>query len=121
MQSLRRVVSLVVVASALSAALWVALFDSAAKPLFGTNYLVVRDCVGYRSIGHGFFLEDGTEVNSVLDRNLAVRAGAGKPLTGQALPFDRNDGASTRLPATSLATTSSTAIGATRRKRAASI
>src|SRR5262249_44051912 len=30
--------------------------------IHGTNYLVVRDCVGYRSKGHGFFFEDGTEV-----------------------------------------------------------
>ncbi|HZN33988.1 MAG TPA: hypothetical protein VFB80_09225, partial [Pirellulaceae bacterium] len=61
--------------------------------IHGTNYLVVRDCVGYKSIGHGFFLEDGTEVNNVLDRNLAVQARAGKPLKGQVLPFDKNDGA----------------------------
>ena len=61
--------------------------------IHGTNDLVVRDCVGYRSIGHGFFLEDGTEVNNVLDHNLAVQAFAGRPLKGQALPFDRNDGA----------------------------
>jgi len=26
--------------------------------IHGTNYLVVRDCVGYKSLGHGFFLED---------------------------------------------------------------
>jgi hypothetical protein len=61
--------------------------------IHGTNYLVVRDCVGYRSVGHGFFLEDGTEVYNVLDRNLAVQAYGGKPLPRQALPFDRNDGA----------------------------
>ncbi len=61
--------------------------------IHGTNYLIVRDCVGYRSIGHGFFLEDGTEVFNVLDRNLAVAALAGKPLKGQVLQFDRNDGA----------------------------
>ena len=42
--------------------------------IHGTNYLVVRDCVGYQIVGHGFFLEDGTEVNNVLDRNLAVQA-----------------------------------------------
>ena len=42
--------------------------------IHGTNYLVVRDCVGYQSVGHGFFLEDGTEVYNVLDRNLAVQA-----------------------------------------------
>jgi hypothetical protein len=61
--------------------------------IHGTNYLVVRDCVGYQSIGHGFFLEDGTEVFNVLDRNLAVGARRGKALPQQALPFDQNEGA----------------------------
>lgn len=61
--------------------------------IHGTNYLVVRDCVGYRSIGHGFFLEDGTEVYNVLDRNLAVQAFSGKAMKGQVLPFDQNEGA----------------------------
>jgi hypothetical protein len=60
--------------------------------IHGTNYLVVRDCVGYQSVGHGFFMEDGTEVYNVLDRNLAVQAYIAKPLPKQALPFDRNDG-----------------------------
>jgi hypothetical protein len=48
--------------------------------IHGTNYLVVRDCVGYQSLGHGFFLEDGTEVYNVLDRNLSVQAFTAKPL-----------------------------------------
>jgi hypothetical protein len=62
--------------------------------IHGTNYLVVRDCVGYRSTGHGFFFEDGTEVYNVLDRNLAVQAHRGRPLVPrQALPFDQNEGA----------------------------
>jgi hypothetical protein len=61
--------------------------------IHGTNYLVVRDCVGYKSVGHGFFLEDGTEVSNILDRNLAVQAKRGKRLPKQALPFDANDGA----------------------------
>jgi hypothetical protein len=61
--------------------------------IHGTSYLVVRDCVGYQSVGHGFFLEDGTEVDNVLDRNLAVQALIGKPLPGQNLPFDNNGGA----------------------------
>ena len=59
----------------------------------GTQYLLVRDCVGYRSVGHGFFLEDGTEVYNLLDRNLGVQAYSGKRLPGQVLPFDPNDGA----------------------------
>ena len=58
----------------------------------GTNYLVVRDCVGYQSLGHGFFLEDGTEVFNVFDRNLAVHAYGTKPLPKQIIPFDKNDG-----------------------------
>jgi hypothetical protein len=61
--------------------------------IHGTNDLVVRDCVGYRSVGHGFYLEDGSESYNVLDRNLAVQALAARPLPGQFLPFDRNDGA----------------------------
>ncbi len=61
--------------------------------IHGTNFLVVRDCVGYQSIGHGFFLEDGTEVYNVLDRNLAIGARPGKPLPHQVLPFDGNEGA----------------------------
>src|SRR5262249_16757768 len=61
--------------------------------IHGTNYLVVRDCVGYQSLGHGFFLEDGTEVYNVLDRNLAVQAYHDKPQAGQALAFDNNFGA----------------------------
>ena len=59
----------------------------------GTNYLVVRDCVGFGSVGHGYFLEDGTEVYNVFDRNLAVGARAGKRLPQQVLPFDQNEGA----------------------------
>jgi len=59
----------------------------------GTYYMVVRDCVGYQSVGHGFFLEDGTEVYNVLDRNLAIQAGRGPRMKNQALPFDPNDGA----------------------------
>jgi uncharacterized protein (TIGR03067 family) len=59
----------------------------------GTSYFVVRDCVGYQSVGHGYFLEDGSEVFNVFDRNLAVQAFAGKPLPEQFLPFDHNDGA----------------------------
>ena len=51
--------------------------------IHGTNSLVVRDCVGFRSVGHGFFLEDGTEVENILDGNLAVQALQGSPLSGR--------------------------------------
>jgi hypothetical protein len=61
--------------------------------IHGTDYLLARDNVGYKSAGHGFFLEDGTEVYNVLDRNLAVGATAAKRLPKQVLPFDGNEGA----------------------------
>ncbi len=77
--------------SVIGASIW----DSANRwiTIHGTSDLVVRDCVGYRSLGHGFYLEDGSESYNILDRNLAVQALAAKPLPGQFLPFDRNDGA----------------------------
>ena len=78
-------------ASVIGASIW----DSGNRwiTIHGTNGLVVQDCVGYRSVGHGFFLEDGTEVENILDGNLAVRAGRGAPLPQQTLAFDRNEGA----------------------------
>jgi hypothetical protein len=78
-------------ASVIGASIW----DSGNRwiTIHGTDYLVVRDCVGYKSIGHGFFFEDGTEVFNVLDRNLAIQAAGGKPMAKQVLPFDHNDGA----------------------------
>jgi hypothetical protein len=77
--------------SVIGASIW----DSANRwlTIHGTNYLVVRDCVGYQSLGHGYFLEDGTEVFNVFDRNLAVQAYQSKPQVGQVLPFDNNFGA----------------------------
>jgi hypothetical protein len=61
--------------------------------IHGTEYLIVRDCVGYQSVGHGFFMEDGTEIYNLLEGNLGVQAYQGKKLPGQVLPFDPNDGA----------------------------
>jgi hypothetical protein len=77
--------------SVIGASIWDS--DNRWLTIHGTSYLVVRDCVGYRSKGHGFYLEDGTETFNVLDRNLAVHAFIARPLPKQALPFDRNDGA----------------------------
>jgi hypothetical protein len=61
--------------------------------IHGTDALVVRDCVGFKSVGHGFFLEDGTEINNILDHNLAVTVIPGKPLPKQVISFDPNRGA----------------------------
>jgi hypothetical protein len=77
--------------SVVGASIW----DSANRwlTIHSTNFLVVRDCVGYESVGHGFFLEDGTEAYNTLDHNLAVQAYEARPLPKQALPFDQNEGA----------------------------
>ncbi|WP_052574144.1 SUMF1/EgtB/PvdO family nonheme iron enzyme [Haloferula sp. BvORR071] len=77
--------------SVIGASVWDS--DNRWVTIHGSNYLLVKDCVGYRSTGHGYFFEDGTEVNNVLDRNLAVQALAGKPLPLQVLGFDTNDAA----------------------------
>lgn len=61
--------------------------------IHGTDALVIRDCVGYKSVGHGFFLEDGTETNNIIDHNLSVTVGPGNPLPKQVIPFDPNRGA----------------------------
>lgn len=61
--------------------------------IHGTNYMVIRDCVGYKSVGHGFFMEDATEVYNLLENNLAILTYKAAPLPDQALPFDPNDGA----------------------------
>jgi hypothetical protein len=78
-----------------SSVIGVAIVDSHNRwvTIHGTHFLVVRDCVGYQSLGHGFFLEDATEVYNLLDRNLGVQAYRTKKLPQQALPFDPNDGA----------------------------
>ncbi|MDB5331374.1 MAG: hypothetical protein JWP03_2525 [Phycisphaerales bacterium] len=61
--------------------------------IHGTDYLLVRDCVGYQCVGHGYFLEDATEQYNVLDHNIAIQAMRGKRLPKQALDFDENEGA----------------------------
>jgi hypothetical protein len=76
--------------SVIGASIWDS--DNRWLTVHGTDYLVVRDCVGYNSIGHGFFLEDGTEVFNIFDRNLAVQGRNGKILPDQILPFDHNSG-----------------------------
>jgi hypothetical protein len=44
--------------------------------LHGTHDVTVARNVGYRSIGHGFYLEDGTEINNKLLGNLGAYARA---------------------------------------------
>ena len=61
--------------------------------IHGTDDLVIRDNVGYKSVGHGYFLESGTEINNILDHNLAALLMPGKPQKEQDVPFDLNRGA----------------------------
>ncbi|XP_078385898.1 cell surface hyaluronidase [Cetorhinus maximus] len=51
-----------------------------------TNGLLIRDTIGYDTLGHCFFLEDGIEQRNVLYHNLGLVT---KP--GTLLPTDRND------------------------------
>ena len=44
--------------------------------LHGTQDVTLARNVGYLSVGHGFYLEDGTEINNSLLTNLGVFARA---------------------------------------------
>ncbi len=61
--------------------------------IHGTEALVIRDCVGFKSRGHGFFLEDATEINNILDHNLAALVLPAVTQKDQVIPFDLNRGA----------------------------
>ncbi|XP_019639731.1 PREDICTED: transmembrane protein 2-like [Branchiostoma belcheri] len=52
----------------------------------GTHGLLVQDTVGYDTLGHCFFLEDGNEQRNVLDHNLGLVT---RP--GTLLPSDRDE------------------------------
>ncbi|XP_051959131.1 cell surface hyaluronidase [Xyrauchen texanus] len=54
--------------------------------IHATNGLLVRDTVGYDTLGHCFFLEDGIEQRNILFHNLGLLT---RP--GTILPTDRND------------------------------
>ena len=71
------------------------IWDSANRwiTVHGTEYMVIRDTVGYQSLGHGFFLEDGSEIYSLFHNNLGVQAYVADPISDQALAYDPNDGA----------------------------
>jgi len=51
--------------------------------LHGTQEVTLARNVGYMSIGHGYYLEDGTEINNKLHSNLGV-------LTRAAIIYDQN-------------------------------
>lgn len=57
------------------------------------EYLVVRDLVAYKTMGHGIFLEDASEQYNLVDRSLLVQAYASEPIPEQALDYDLNNGA----------------------------
>ncbi|CAH1264696.1 TMEM2 [Branchiostoma lanceolatum] len=53
--------------------------------IHGTNGLLVQDTVGYETLGHCYFLEDGAEQRNVLDHNLGLST-----RYGTLLPTDRD-------------------------------
>ncbi|XP_070598756.1 cell surface hyaluronidase CEMIP2 [Erythrolamprus reginae] len=53
--------------------------------IHGTNGLLIEDTVGYNTLGHCFFMEDGIEQRNILFHNLGLVT---KP--GTLLPTDRN-------------------------------
>jgi len=57
--------------------------------IHNTDGITVENSVGYKSIGHGFFLEDGTEENNTLANDLAILTMPGKirPDDGRAAGF----------------------------------
>lgn len=52
--------------------------------IHNTQGITVENSVGYKSVGHGFFLEDGTEENNTLVHNIAILT-----LSGKIRPDDR--------------------------------
>ena len=49
--------------------------------IHGTRHVVVRSNVGFDTVGHGFFLEDGDETDNTLENNLGIRVRT--PLVGK--------------------------------------
>ncbi|XP_067827723.1 inactive cell surface hyaluronidase CEMIP2-like isoform X2 [Heptranchias perlo] len=54
--------------------------------IHATNGLLVKDTIGYDTLGHCFFLEDGVEQRNILYHNLGLLTKA-----GTILPSDRNE------------------------------
>jgi hypothetical protein len=49
--------------------------------IHGSNGVLVKNNVGYKSIGHGYFLEDGSEIENVFDNNIGIFIKRGGNLT----------------------------------------
>ncbi|CAH1248257.1 TMEM2 [Branchiostoma lanceolatum] len=60
--------------------------------IHGTHGLLVQDTVGYDTLGHCYFLEDGNEQRNVLDHNLGLVT---RP--GTLLPSDRDENMCLRM------------------------
>ena len=57
--------------------------------IHGTDSVVVRDNVGYRNQGHAVFLEDGSEMYNVIDRNLMIETVRPEP-GDEVIPSDNS-------------------------------
>ena len=60
--------------------------------LHSCNYVLVRDNIGFQCFTSGFFMEDGTEVYNLWDRNLAVQAMTGSKAPNEALDYLNGEG-----------------------------
>jgi len=49
---------------------WITIHDS--------NGILVKNNVGYKAVGHGFFLEDGNEFDNVFEKNIGIITSAGE-------------------------------------------
>lgn len=58
-----------------------------------TDYVLVMDNIGWKSFGHGYYLETADESYNLYYKNLAVMTFINSRLPNQALSFDANEGA----------------------------
>lgn len=49
-----------------------------------SNGIIIKDNIGYKSVGHGFFLEDGIEFENVFEHNIGI-----KTFKGKLIPSDK--------------------------------
>jgi len=61
--------------------------------IHGTEYILIKDTLGYISVGNGFFMEDGSETRNLFLHNLGINAVPNEKLPGQLLTFETNSGA----------------------------
>ena len=54
--------------------------------LHSSNGITLKDNVGFGSVGHGYFLEHGNEVNNIIDHNIGIAAEGGELIPSDETP-----------------------------------